>query len=123
LKTGEIYRKLDEPATLTDMKRPRTFIQSILLAEGLVIVTIAVFCWLEAAKSPHIIDILFLEGAVLIVAGGLCDLSQSISFSHIRALIKSNSTDPPPIKRARSAGILLISGLLVCAHAVVWVYF
>ena len=102
------------------MKWPRTLIQSILLAEGLVIVTIAVFRWLDTAKSPHIIDILFLEGAVLIVAGGLCDLSQSITFSHIRALIKSNTSAPPPINRARLAGILLISGFLICAHAVIW---
>jgi len=96
--------------------------RSVLLAEGLVIATIAVFRWLDPAKSPHMIDILFLEGAVLIVAGGLCDLSQSITFSQIRALIKSNSTDPPPIKRTGSAGILLISGLLICAHAVIWVW-
>jgi hypothetical protein len=123
LKTGEIYRKLDKPATLTDMKRFRTLIQSVLLAEGFVIVTVAVFRWLDTAKSQNIIDILFLEGALLIVAGGLGDFSKSITFSHIRALLKSNSSAPPPIKKARLAGILLISGLLICAHAVIWVYF
>jgi hypothetical protein len=123
LKTGEIYRKLDKPATLTDMKRFRTLIQSVLLAEGFVIATVAVFRWLDTAKSQNIIDILFLEGALLIVAGGLGDFSKSITFSHIRALLKSNSSAPPPIKKARLAGILLISGLLICAHAVIWVYF
>ena len=123
MKTVEIYRKLDKPATLTDMKRFRTLIQSVLLAEGFVIVTVAVFRWLDTAKSQNIIDILFLEGALLIVAGGLGDFSKSITFSHIRALLKSNSSAPPPIKKARLAGILLISGLLICAHAVIWVYF
>jgi hypothetical protein len=123
LKTGEIYRKLDKPATLTDMKRFRTLIQSVLLAEGFVIVTVAVFRWLDTANSQNIVDILFLEGALLIVAGGLGDFSKSITFSHIRALLKSNSSAPPPIKKARLAGILLISGLLICAHAVIWVYF
>ena len=122
MKIGEIYRQLDRPATLTDMKRPRTLIQSVLLAEGLVVVTIAVFRWLDTGKSLHIIDILFLEGAVLVAAGGLCDLSKSITFSHIRALLKSNSSAPPPIERTRLAGILLMSGLLICAHAVIWVY-
>jgi hypothetical protein len=105
------------------MKRFRPLIHSVLLAEGLVIVTLAVFHWLDPAKSQNIIDILFLEGALLIVAGGLCDLSKSITFTHIRALIRSNTSAPPPIKRARLGGILLISGLLICAHAVIWVYF
>jgi hypothetical protein len=85
-----------------------------------VIVTIAVFRWLDTAKSQNIIDILFLEGAVLIVVGGLCDLGKSITFSYIRVLIKSNTSAPPPINRARLADILLISGLLICAHAVIW---
>ena len=105
------------------MKRFRTLIQSVLLAEGFVIVTVAVFRWLDTLQTQYIIDVLFLEGALLIVAGGLCDLSKSITFSHIRAMIKSNSSAPPPIKKARLTGILLISGLLICAHAVVWVYF
>jgi uncharacterized membrane protein YidH (DUF202 family) len=122
LKTDEIYRKLDKPATLTDMKRFRTLIQSVLLAEGFVIVTVAAFRWLDTEKSQNIVDVLFLEGALLIVAGGLGDLSKSITFSHIRAMIKSNSSVPPPIKKARLAGILLISGLLICAHAVIWIY-
>jgi len=123
LKTDEIYRKLDKPATLTDMKRFRTLIQSVLLAEGFVIVTVAASSWLDTEKSQKIVDVLFLEGALLIVAGGIGDLSKSITFSHIRAMIKSNSSAPPPIKKARLTGILLISGLLICAHAVVWVYF
>jgi hypothetical protein len=123
LKTGELYRELDIPATLTDMKRLRAIIQSILLSEGLVIVTVAVFRWLDTLQTQNIIDVLFLEGALLIVAGGLCDLSKSITFSHIRALIKSNTSVLPPIKRARLGGILLISGLLICAHAAIWVYF
>jgi hypothetical protein len=104
------------------MKRLWTLIQSVLLAEGLVIVTVAVFRWLDTAKSQDIIDVLFLEGAVLIVAGGLCDFCKSITFSHIRALLKSNTYAPPPIERTRLAGILLIAGLLICAHAVLWVY-
>ena len=95
------------------MKRPRTLIQSVLLAEGLVIVTIAVFRWLDTAKSQNIIDILFLEGAVLIVAGGLCDVRRSISFSHVRAMIKSNTSVPPQIKRSRLAGILPGRELLI----------
>jgi len=105
------------------MQGARTFIQSVLLAEGFVIATIAVFRWLDTAESQNIVDVLFLEGAVLIAAGGLWDLGQSITFSHIRALIKSNTAAPAPIKRTRLASILLISGLLICAHAVIWVYF
>ena len=104
------------------MKRLCTLIQSVLLAEGLVIVTVAVFRCLDAEKSQNIIDVLFLEGAVLILAGGLGDICKSITFSHIRALIKSNTSAPPPIERTRLAGILLIAGLLICAHAVFWVY-
>lgn len=87
------------------------------------ILTVVVFRWLGTAKSPNFVDVLFFEGAVLIVAGGLCDFGRSITFSHIRALIKSNASAPPPIKRTRLAGILLIAGLLLCAHAVLWIYF
>ena len=109
-------------ASLTGMKRLWALIQSVLLAEGLVVVTIAVFRWLDPAKSLNIIDILFLEGALLMVAGGLCDLSKSITFSHIRALIRSKTSPPPSYKRTGLAGILLIAGLLVCANAVVWTH-
>jgi len=91
------------------------------LTEGLVIATVAVFRWLDSAKSHHMIDVLFFEGAVLVAAGALCDLCNSITFSHIRALVKADTSAPPPLKRSRSAGILLLSGLLICAHAVFWI--
>jgi len=68
-------------------------------------------------------DILFLEGAILLVAGGLIDVSRSVTFGRIRAVLRSQIADPPaPIQGPGRNYILLIAGLLLCLQGmlVVW---
>ena len=68
-------------------------------------------------------DALFLEGAVLLIVGGLIDMSHSITFSRIRALRRSKVSDPPPpIHTPRRNYILLIAGTLLCLQGALLAY-
>ena len=58
-------------------------------------------------------DVLFCEGAVLLVAAGLLDVSRSITVAHIRALPRIGEA-PPSVRRPGRAFVLVIAGVLLC---------
>ena len=65
-------------------------------------------------------DTLFFEGAALLVAVGLLDMSRSITVSHIRTLPRIGD-EPPSLRRPGRTVILVIAGLLLCLQGVLLV--
>ena len=98
-------------------------LQAFILAEGLaaisgIIIRLAGLPWRRILG-----DALFVEGAVLLVAGGLLDFGRSVTVTQIRRLNKSNfHTAPPPVKKPGPGYVLLFAGLLLSAQGVVLVF-
>ena len=61
-------------------------------------------------------DTLFVEGAILLVIGGLLDLGRSITVGQIRALARGGGGPPSPIPRSGRLCILVIAGLVLCGE-------
>jgi hypothetical protein len=96
---------------------------AFLLAEGFSAISAISIGWLGVPWRGSIGDVLFIEGAVLLVAGGLIDVCRSPTFAHIRALSRSRIGDPPPrIRQPNRNYILLIAGLLLCLQGALLVY-
>ena len=68
-------------------------------------------------------DVLFIEGALLLILGGLTDVGRSVTVTHIRTLTKRKPSDPPPqLKRPGRRYILLLAGIMLCAQGVLLVF-
>ena len=65
-------------------------------------------------------DVLFFEGAVLLVLGGLLDMGRSITIAHIRALPRIGEA-PPSVQRPGRTFILLMAGVLMCLQGLLLV--
>ena len=65
-------------------------------------------------------DVLFFEGAVLLLVGGLLDMGRSITFAHIRALPRIGEA-PPSVRKPGRAFVLVIAGVLMCLQGVLLV--
>ncbi len=97
---------------------------AIIVAEGLCVITAIVIGLLGFPWRRVLGDALFLEGAVLLVTGGLLDIGRSITFGHIRALRKSRFDDgPPEIKKPGRNYVILIAGLVLCVQGGLIAYF
>ena len=95
----------------------------IVLAEVFGVVGVISSEALGVSWRRSIADILFLEGAVLLVAGGLIDMGRSVTFAHIRAVLGLRISDPPaPVQGPGRNYILLIAGLLLCLQGALAVY-
>jgi hypothetical protein len=58
-------------------------------------------------------DVLFFEGAVLLVVAGLLDVGRSITVAHIRALPRIGEA-PPSVRKPGRTIVLVIAGVLMC---------
>ncbi len=86
---------------------------ALALAEGLGVLSGISIALLGIPWRRSMSDLLFLEGAVLLVAAGLTDISRSITVAHIRAL--SRIGEPPPsVRRIGRTIILVMAGVLLC---------
>ena len=92
---------------------------AVVLAQALCVLSALSIKLLGMPWRKTLGDLLFLEGALLLVAGGLLDLCRSITLAHIRGLHKSRFGEPPsPVKKPGRGYVLLIAGLLLCIQAV-----
>jgi hypothetical protein len=96
---------------------------SLVLAESLC-GTSALVIWLLGLPWQGLLgDLLFIEGGLLLITGGLADVLQSVTVAHIRSLAKRHPSDPPP--QVRGPGrryILLLAGMLLCMQGILLVY-
>lgn len=103
-------------STSSDLMRPRVMshlLWALVLALGISATSALAIQLLGAPWRRSLGDALFLEGALLLVTGGLIDVGHSITFTRIRGA--SHISDPPPAMRKPSRNyILLIAGLLLC---------
>lgn len=91
---------------------------SILLAEGVGLLSGVAIELLGKPWRGTIGDTLFVEGAVFLVLGGLLDLGRSITVSQIRRLGRPQDA-PPPVRKPGGMSILVIAGLLMCVQGIV----
>ncbi|UCF94724.1 MAG: hypothetical protein JSW39_11390 [Desulfobacterales bacterium] len=97
---------------------------ALVLAEGLYGLTWMVL-WLAQRPGQHRLgDALFLEGAVLLVAGGLVDVGRSLTVAHIRRIGRSRMDAPPPqVQKTGPTGyVLLLAGILLCLQGILHAY-
>lgn len=90
---------------------------SILIAEGVAVLSGIAMELLGRPWRRSIGDALFVEGAIFLVMGGLLDLSRSITASQIRGLARVGQ-GPPTIRTPGRLSILVIAGLLMCAQGI-----
>ena len=96
---------------------------AFLLALGVGLLSAACIALSGASWRKIMGDALFLEGAVLLVAGGLVDVGRSLTVAHIRGLREGRAGDPPPrIQKPGRTYVLLIAGLLLCLQGALFVY-
>lgn len=97
---------------------------AFIAAQGICAVT-AIAIWVMGFPWRRFLgDALFLEGAVLLVAGGLLDIGRSVTFSHIRALRTSRFSDAPPeVKAPGRIYLVLLAGLMLCIQGGLLAYF
>ena len=95
----------------------------LVVAESL-LGTSALVVWLLGLPWQDLLgDALFIEGALLLIAGGLTDVGRSVTVAHIRSLAKRHPSDPPPQIRAPGRRYILLSaGILLCAQGILLVY-
>jgi len=92
------------------------------LSVGLTALTAAAICLLGYSWRRTIGDTLFVEGAILLVIGGVLDLGRSITVRQIRALARGGG-GPPSVPRSGRLGILVIGGLVLCGEGFLLVRF
>jgi hypothetical protein len=85
------------------------------LAEGLGGLSAVALVLLGPAWRQSIGDTLFVEGAILLVIGGVLDLGRSITFQQIRRRPRIGEA-PPSVQRPGRLFILVIAGLLLCGQ-------
>ncbi|HSB72323.1 MAG TPA: hypothetical protein VLT62_23585 [Candidatus Methylomirabilis sp.] len=96
---------------------------AFLLAQGVGVLSAACIGLAGGSWRRMMGDALFLEGAVLLVAGGLIDVGRSLTVAHIRGLGERQAGDPPPrIRKPGRTYVLLIAGLLLCLQGALFVY-
>ena len=96
---------------------------AFLLAQGAGLLSAACIALTGVSWRRTMGDALFLEGAVLLVAGGLIDVGRSLTVSQIRLLQGGRVGDPPPrIQKPGRTYVLLIAGLLLCLQGALLVY-
>jgi len=94
------------------------------VAEGVFAATIMGIMWFRIPRCNTLVDVIFLEGGILIAAGGLIDGFRSITLTRIRGIGKHRPLDPPPAVRKPGIGYLLLSaGILLCLQALLLLYF
>ncbi len=86
---------------------------ALVIAEGLGVLSGAGVALLGIPWRRSMGDLLFLEGAVLLVAAGLTDIGRSITVAHIRALPRIGEP-PPSVRRIGRTIILVMAGVLLC---------
>ncbi len=95
----------------------------LILAESLAGTSALVVWLLRLPWKGFLGDVLFMEGALLLIIGGLTDVSRSVTVAHIRALARRHPSDPPPqVKAPGRRYILLIAGMVLCAQGILLVY-
>ena len=100
-----------------NFKIKRNIWATLLLVEGT-----CVFSWigLILIDDPFEIDfgdIIFIEGGLFLLVGGIFDLTGSITFSHVLAIHKSEFFAPPPeVKKTSRSYTFFISGVLLCVQ-------
>jgi hypothetical protein len=105
------------------MRRPvmSLVLWALVLALGMSAMSAVVFHVVGVPWRKSMGDVLFLEGALLLVAGGVIDVGRSITFTRIRGA--SHVSDPPPVISKPSRNyILLIAGLLLCLQGAALVH-
>ena len=78
--------------------------------------------WLLGKWAPgRLSDLLLLEGALLMLLGGIAEVSRSITLETIRRLFSGDALHIPPDRRRPSAAapLMLATGILLCAAALV----
>jgi hypothetical protein len=97
---------------------------AFIAAQGICAVTAIAF-WLTGFPWRRFLgDALFLEGAVLMVTGGMLDIGGSVTFGHIRSLGKSRFGDAPPEVKAPGRNyVVLLAGLMLCVQGGLLAYF
>lgn len=91
---------------------------AVLITEGVGVLSGIAIELLGKPWRRSIGDTLFVEGAILLVMGGLLDLGRSITMTQIRALPRVGQV-PPTIRKPGRISILVIAGLLMCAQGIV----
>jgi hypothetical protein len=89
------------------------------LAEGVFAADLLGIRLLGLSWQKSLVDAMFLEGAILLTAGGLLDVSRSITAARIRGLRGHRPEDPPPaVKKPGYGYVLLAAGFLLCLQAI-----
>ncbi len=95
----------------------RHLLWGIVLAEAIGGASAAGAWWLGWPGPRPVGDLLFAEGALLLVTSGLAELSGSVTAAQIGALHRSRVGDPPRSPRTpRYRYRILVAGLLLCAQ-------
>ncbi|RJQ58442.1 MAG: hypothetical protein C4530_10585 [Desulfobacteraceae bacterium] len=94
-------------------------IGTVILAEGIFAADLIGIVLLGVLWRNILVDAMFAEGAVLLAAGGLLDVSRSITAARIRGFLGYRPEDPPPAVKGPGIGyVLLAAGFLLCLQAI-----
>lgn len=88
-------------------------------ALGILLLDLLFLNLLDFFEKIRLADLLFIKGAVLMVVGGMRDMSRSLTLSKVRDLLhrKSVHAPPDPHTASRGAALLLFTGVFLCLLA------
>lgn len=92
---------------------------SAIAAGAILLLDLMLLKLIGLGSSTRLADLLFIEGAVLMVLGGMRDLSRSLTLSKVRQLLSRQSFHTPPDRPTASRGavLLLFTGIFLCLLA------
>ena len=103
--------------TYLQMKIIQKVLKAFILAEIILMLSVTGFLLLDLSLKD-LPGVVFLEGGILFVVGGLMDVRESLTVKNLRLLRASGVHSPPP-KYDKTSGLwlLLISGLFLCIQS------
>lgn len=99
-------------------------LRAFLFSAGILLLNIIFIHYSELAEKLRLVDALFLEGAILMVLGGMGDAFQSLTIANIRRLLNGSDSYSFPIRHERSslAAVMLLTGIFLMIHAFFMVF-
>ena len=95
-------------------------LKAAMLSTGILLLDMVGLWLLGLWGKARLADVLFVEGAVLMVISGMKDFSRSLTMANIRHLFSRRGFHTTIRSHSHSAGalVLLLSGIFLCIQAV-----
>ena len=95
-------------------------LKAAILSMGILLLDMVCLWSLDLWGKVRLTDVLFMEGALLMVISGMKDFSLSLTMANVRHLFNRRGFHTAPKNATHSAGaiVLLICGILLCIQAV-----